>query len=228
MHLYAIADLHLSLSGDKPMDVFGGWENYMERLEENWRRLVTPEDTVVIAGDISWGISLADAEEDFRWLDALPGQKILMKGNHDYWFSTKTKVERFFAERGFASLSVLFNNAFRCQDYAICGTRGWINEPGAAADKKVLDREAGRLRLSLEAAGRLGGKPLVFLHYPPVFQQESCAEILSVLREFSITEVYYGHLHGQSCRYAEKGVRDGIAYHLISGDFLEFCPTVIF
>ncbi len=227
MGLHAIADLHLSLTGDKPMDVFDGWEHYMERLEENWRRVVAPEDTVVIAGDISWGISLADAEEDFRWLNALPGQKILMKGNHDYWFSTKTKVEQFFAERGFTSLSVLFNNAFRYQDYAICGTRGWINEPGAAADKKVLDREAGRLRLSLEAARRLGGKPLVFLHYPPVFQQESCAEILSVLREFSITEVYYGHLHGQSCRYAENGEKDGITYHLISGDHLQFCPVTI-
>lgn len=228
MHLHTIADLHLSLSGDKPMDVFGGWENYMERLEENWRRVVAPEDTVVVAGDISWGISLESAVEDFRWLDALPGRKILLKGNHDYWFSTKTKVERFFTDHGFSTLSILFNNAFDWNRYTICGTRGWINEPGAVADKKVLDREAGRLRLSLEAGERLGGEKLVFLHYPPVFQQESCAEILSVLQEFEIRQVYYGHLHGRSCYYAENGEKDGITYHLISGDHLKFCPFTIF
>ncbi len=227
MRLFAIADLHLSLSGEKPMDVFSGWENYVARLQENWCKLIQPEDTVVVAGDISWGLSLSDAVEDFRFLNNLPGQKILLKGNHDYWFSTKTKVENFFAEQGFTTLSMLFNNAFPFGEYALCGTRGWINEPGEQADKKILDREAGRLKLSLDAAKKLQKEPLVFLHYPPVFQKEERLPLLEVLHSYNIKRVYYGHLHGNSCRFAENGERDGIQYRLISADFLEFCPIEI-
>ena len=146
MSLFAISDLHLSLGVDKPMDVFRGWENYVARMEENWTRLVSPEDTVVLAGDLSWGLDLSETVEDFRWIDRMPGQKILLKGNHDLWFSTKTKVERFFAENNFFTLHILFNNAYRYGDYVLCGTRGWMNDQ---TDKKVLNRECGRLRLSL-------------------------------------------------------------------------------
>ena len=226
MSLFAISDLHLSLGVDKPMDVFRGWENYVARLEENWTRLVKPEDTVVIAGDISWGLDLSETVEDFRWIDRMPGQKILLKGNHDLWFSTKSKVERFFTENGFSTLRILFNNAYRYGDYVLCGTRGWMNQPGEA-DQKVLNRECGRLKLSLEAGKALGGEPIVFLHYPPVYANGECLEILDVLLSYGIKQVYYGHILGHSAGYAINGERMGINFQLLSCDFLQFVPKQI-
>ena len=224
MSLFAISDLHLSLGVDKPMDVFRGWDNYVQRLEENWQRLVRPEDTVVIAGDISWGLDLSETVEDFRWIDRMPGQKILLKGNHDLWFSTKTKVEKFFDENGFSTLHILFNNAYQYGDYVICGTRGWMNDQ---TDKKVLNRECGRLRLSLEEGKKLGGTPLVFLHYPPVYGSGDCPEILEVLLSYGVKQVYYGHIHGYSSGYAINGERVGIDFRLLSCDFLQFAPKRI-
>ena len=226
MALYGIADLHLSLGVNKPMDVFRGWENYVERLKQNWEQTVKPEDTVVLAGDISWGLSLSETEKDFRFIDALPGKKILLKGNHDLWFSTKSKVERFWETLGVLSLSILFNNAYHYGDYAICGTRGWINGEGAG-DKKVLLRECGRLRTSLEAGRALQKEPLVFLHYPPIYGGDECEEILEILMEYEVKRVYYGHIHGYSAGYALNGSRHGIEFRLISGDFLQFQPTRI-
>ena len=224
MSLFAISDLHLSLGVDKPMDVFRGWENYVARKEENWTRLVSPEDTVVLAGDLSWGLDLSETVEDFRWIDRMPGQKILLKGNHDLWFSTKTKVERFFAENNFSTLHILFNNAYRYGDYVLCGTRGWMNDQ---TDKKVLNRECGRLRLSLEEGRKLGGEPIVFLHYPPVYGSGDCPEILEVLHAYDVKQVYYGHIHGNSAGYAINGVREGIDFRLLSCDFLQFTPKKI-
>ncbi|HIT79162.1 MAG TPA: metallophosphoesterase [Candidatus Faecivivens stercorigallinarum] len=224
MSLFAISDLHLSLGVDKPMDVFRGWDHYVERLEENWKQLVRPEDTVVIAGDISWGLDLAETVEDFKWIDRMPGQKILLKGNHDLWFSTKSKVERFFQEQGFTTLKILFNNAYRYEDLVLCGTRGWMNDQ---TDKKVLNRECGRLRLSLEAGKKLGGTPVVFLHYPPVYGSGDCPEILEVLHQYQIERVYYGHIHGYSAGYAINGVREGIRFQLLSCDYLHFAPIKI-
>ncbi len=224
MSLFAIADLHLSLGADKPMDIFPGWAGYVEKLEKNWRENVRPEDTVVIAGDISWGLEIGETKEDFAFLDSLPGTKLLLKGNHDLWFSTKTKVERFFEENGFSTLKILFNNAYEYGDYAICGTRGWMNDQ---TDKKVLLRECGRLRLSLEAGKKLGKKPLVFLHYPPVYGGGECYEILDVLLEYGIERVYYGHIHGYSAGYAINGIRNGIDFRLISCDYIQFNPIKI-
>ena len=224
MSLFAIADLHLSLGVDKPMDVFPGWAGYVEKLEKNWRENVRPEDTVVVAGDISWGLDISEAKEDFAFLDRLPGTKILLKGNHDLWFSTKTKVEKFFAENGFSTLKILFNNAYEYGDRAICGTRGWLNDP---IEKKVLLRECGRLRMSLEEGKKFGKEPLVFLHYPPVFGGGECYEILDVLLEYGIKQVYYGHIHGYSSGYAINGIRNGIDFRLISCDFVQFNPVKI-
>lgn len=224
MSLFAIADLHLSLGADKPMDIFPGWAGYVEKLEKNWRENVRSEDTVVIAGDISWGLEIGETKEDFAFLDSLPGTKLLLKGNHDLWFSTKTKVERFFEENGFSTLKILFNNAYEFGDYAICGTRGWMNDQ---TDKKVLLRECGRLRLSLEAGKKLGKKPLVFLHYPPVYGGGECYEILDVLLEYGIERVYYGHIHGYSAGYAINGIRNGIDFRLISCDYIQFNPIKI-
>lgn len=224
MSLFAIADLHLSLGVDKPMDVFPGWAGYVEKLEKNWRENVRPEDTVVVAGDISWGLDISEAKEDFAFLDRLPGTKILLKGNHDLWFSTKTKVEKFLAENGFSTLKILFNNAYEYGDRAICGTRGWMNDP---IEKKVLLRECGRLRMSLEEGKKFGKEPLVFLHYPPVFGGGECYEILDVLLEYGIKQVYYGHIHGYSSGYAINGIRNGIDFRLISCDFVQFNPVKI-
>lgn len=224
MSLFAIADLHLSFGVSKPMDVFPGWDNHVARLEENWLADVSPEDTVVIAGDISWGMDLEECLEDFRWLDRLPGRKLILKGNHDLWFSTKTKVEKFLAAHELHSLEILFNNAFAWEDKVICGTRGWMNDQ---TDKKVLNRECGRLRLSLEAGRKLGGEPVVFLHYPPVYGGDECPEILEVLLEYGVKQVYYGHIHGYASGYAINGVRHGIDFRLISCDYLQFKPKQI-
>lgn len=224
MSLFAIADLHLSLGVNKPMDVFPGWENYVERLTENWKNIVKPEDTVVIAGDISWGLIMEESRKDFEYLDSLPGTKIILKGNHDYWFSTKTKVEKELEEWGIKTVKILFNNAYEYGDFAICGTRGWMNDQ---TDKKVLLRECGRLRLSLEAAKKLQKEPIVFLHYPPVYGGSECYEILEVLAEYNIKNVFYGHIHGYSLGHAINGERNGIDFRLISCDFLQFSPKKI-
>ena len=213
MSLYVIADLHLSFGTDKPMDIFGGWEDYAQKIEKNWMQKVKGGDTVVIPGDISWGMDLEEARPDFEFLEKLPGRKILLKGNHDYYFSTRNKIYKFFSENGFKSLNFLSNNSYEYEKYSICGTRGWVNEPGQAADEKILKREAGRLKLSLDSAKK---EPIVFLHYPPIFRGSETVEILNVLRQYKIKRVYYGHLHGRSCKYAVEGVVDGIYYKLIS------------
>ena len=228
MSLFAIADTHLSFGTDKPMDVFQGWENYVSRLAENWRAIVTDRDTVVIAGDISWGMDLTQALPDFRFLHELPGKKIILKGNHDYWWSTRKKAETCFAQNGLDTLSVLFNNAFEVGSVAVCGTRGWLAESCSDEDRKVLLREAGRLQMSLDAAKALGREPVVFLHYPPLNADGTwCPEIYSVLQSAGVRYVYYGHLHGPSCRMAVQGEKDGIHLSLISCDALRFTPKLI-
>jgi predicted phosphohydrolase len=230
MALFVIADLHLSLGSSKPMDVFRGWENYVERLEKKWRAIVTEEDTVVIAGDISWGMSLPESREDFRWLHCLPGQKILMKGNHDYWWSTKTKIESFFQEEGFTSLHVLHNNSFLVEGKAICGSRGWLYNAEKDDDVKIVNREVGRLNASLDDAQKRfpEAEPIVFLHYPPVYGNMTCDGILQVLKERNIRRCYFGHIHGnQASKRAIKGEWEGIQMHLISCDYVGFLPVLI-
>lgn len=229
MSLYVIGDTHLSLSANKPMDIFGGWHNYVERLEENWRAAITEEDTVVIPGDVSWGMSLEEAKMDFAFLNNLPGQKILLKGNHDYWWTTKKKMDSFLEENGLSTLHILSNNSFSAEGVAICGTRGWIFEQGQPQDKKIVQREAGRLRLSLEDAAKRfpGQEQIVFLHYPPVFANETSPEILDVLLEYKIRRCFYGHIHGQGCQFALNGTYCDIDFCLASGDFLKFAPKKV-
>ncbi len=227
MSLYAIADTHLSLSDDKPMDIFGGWQDYVIRLEHNWRRLVTEKDTVVIAGDISWAMSLEGAREDFRFLDSLPGKKLIFKGNHDFWWGTLKKTEEFLAENGFDTIELVHNNAYLVDDYAVCGSRGWLADSEKEADQKVILREAGRIKRSIESARKLGGEPVVFLHYPPLTCDSVCDEIFSVLKEENIKRCYYGHLHGPALKSAVTGERDGIKFSVISADYLGFCPLLV-
>lgn len=227
MALYAIADLHLSLGADKPMDVFPGWKDYVQRLEKNWRNLVTPEDTVVIAGDISWAMKLEDCRKDFAFLDSLPGQKVLLKGNHDYWWSTRNKIDNFLAENSFLTMRVLHNCAYRVGDRAICGTRGWLYNSATDEDRKIVNREAGRLLASINAAKALGGELTAFLHYPPVFDSMECQELLDILVDNQVSHCYFGHIHGQhAARKALIGKYKNVHMHLISCDYAGFCPVL--
>lgn len=226
MALFALADTHLSIGEDKKMDRFGGWEKYEQRIQDNWRAIVKPEDTVVLAGDISWAMKLTDTLPDFGYLHALPGRKILMKGNHDYWWCTKTKMDNWLVQNGFDDMCILFNNAYEYGDYVICGTRGWSYD--CPEDEQiVLLREVGRLEASLEAGLATGKEPLVFLHYPPVYGDYVCEEITEVLHRYNIQRCYYGHLHGMAGRKAFIGNWEGIEMRLIAADHVNFVPQLL-
>lgn len=227
MALYTIGDLHLSLGSDKPMDIFGeGWSNYVERIREGFSELGS-EDVTVLCGDLSWGMSLEESLQDLTFIHELPGKKILMKGNHDYWWNTASKMKRFFAENGLDTMEILHNNCLFYGDIALCGTRGWFYELDnqGTHDEKVLLREVGRLETSLKAAGER--EKLCFLHYPPIYQGYECPEILRLLKEYGAKACYYGHLHGASHRRAIEGTRNGILFSLVAGDFLGFVPKKI-
>ena len=180
------------------MSIFGGWEDYQERIERNWLDTVNFDDTIVLAGDISWGMSLQDAAEDFKFIDRLPGTKIILKGNHDYWWTTMKKMQDFLKTEGFSAIKILHNNHFKYGEYGICGTRGWVNIPGEDQDEKVLRREVQRLETSIKSALSENLKPLVFMHYPPIFASNFNYDILEILYRYNIGECYYGHIHGRS------------------------------
>ncbi len=225
MALFAISDLHLSLGGSKPMDIFQGWDNHTERLLHNWNKLVSNEDTVIVPGDISWGIDFKEAFEDFKFINNLNGKKILLKGNHDYWWSTMTKMNGWLLENGFDTISILNNNCFEAEGVAICGSRGWVIEEVQQNDKKIMARECQRLELSLKDAKNKGYEKLfVFLHYPPIFNHVKSVEIIDVMKRYGVEKCFFGHLHGYSFNCAVTGEVDGINYKLISADFLKFSP----
>ena len=226
MNLFTIADLHLPLGADKPMDIFGGWDNYVERLEKNWKKLVNDEDTVVIGGDISWGISLNESKPDFEFINSLPGQKIILKGNHDYWWSTANKINEFLIENKFDTIKILHNNCYSDGKLAICGTRGWIYDGAGQHDQKVILREASRLETSIKAALQSGATPIVFLHYPPAYAEYICEEIVAVLKKYSIDCVYYGHIHGRGI-YNTVSEYDGIKLKLVAADGVDFTPQFV-
>ena len=226
MALYAIGDLHLAQSVNKPMDVFGpGWSNHAQRLEAAFSQL-RERDVTVLCGDISWGIDFSESLADFQFIDRLPGKKIIVKGNHDYWWNTAAKMRRFFQENGLESLEILHNNAYFYEDWALCGTRGWFYEEEASGhNEKVLNREVGRLEASLRAAG---GRPiLAFLHYPPLYTGYRCPEVVSKLEEYRVQRCFYGHLHGPTHKRAVEGTVGNVAYSLVSADYLGFTPKKI-
>ena len=227
MALYTIGDTHLSLSSNKPMDVFGGgWTGYVDKLRQGFEE-VGPEDTVVLCGDLAWGMSLSEAREDFAFLNALPGQKkLLLKGNHDYWWTTASKMTQFFAENGFSTFEILHNNCHFYGDVALCGTRGWFYEEDRGEHSaKIFNRELIRLEASLKAAGER--EKLCFLHYPPLYQGYRCQEIIDLLERYGVTHCYYGHLHGGSHRLAVQGLRESVDYQLVAADYLGFRPKKI-
>ncbi len=228
MALYAIGDLHLSLGADKPMDVFGGkWVGYVEKLERGME-IIKPEDTTVLLGDLSWAMDLKGAKEDFAWISRIPGRKIILKGNHDYWWTTASKFYKFCEENGFENMYVLNNNCYFYGDYAICGTRGWFFEEDRSGqhDEKVFRRELLRLEASLQAAG--DRHKLCFLHYPPRYRGYTCQEILDLLAKYEVRACYYGHLHADSHKLAIEGLWDNIDFHLVAADYIDFRPVKIF
>ena len=232
MSLYVIGDLHLSFCDpSKTMSIFTGWENYQERIEKHWLENITDNDTVVLAGDISWGMSLQQALPDFRFINGLPGEKIVLKGNHDYWWTTKKKMEDFFAAESINTISILHNNHFTYENYGICGTRGWVNGSDGSRDfqdEKVLKREVQRLETSIQSALKEKLEPIVFMHYPPIFASNFNYDILEILYRYDIKSCYYGHIHGRSAHeLCVTNTYDGIDFHLIAGDYLQFVPEKI-
>jgi len=240
MALFVMADTHLSFSTDKPMDIFGQrWIGHAQKIRDHWMDTVSAEDTVVIPGDISWGMNLEESLPDFLFLQSLPGKKILLKGNHDYWWDTMTKMTAFNQENGLDSISYLHNNAYRCEDFILCGSRGWYTEGKRVVTaneidtEKIVAREVGRLRASLQAGHALreqvlseeGFAPeiLVFLHFPPYFTGYICDELVLELYRFDIKRCYFGHIHGN---YQEAMVRHylDIEFTMISADHLQFVP----
>lgn len=228
MSVFTIGDLHLSFSTDKPMDIFRGWDDYVTRLEYNWNRVVEPTDTVIIPGDISWAMSLEEAKPDFEFLNSLNGKKLILKGNHDYWWNTMNKMQGFLAANNFDTVDIIHNNAFLVEGRTVAGTRGWFYDDKSEDDKKVILREAGRLRTSLAAAKELSDDVVAFLHYPPISATQRCVELLAVLKEFKIKECYFGHLHGFVAPENSRIEDDGISFTLVSADRLEFCPKFLY
>ena len=229
MSIFIIGDPHLSEGVSKPMDVFGGvWENYTEKLTENWKKTIKNEDTVILAGDISWGMTLNEALADFKLIDSLPGKKILLNGNHDYWWETVRKMKRFLAENDISTIDFLYNNSFTVDGISICGTRGWTveTENTGEKDKKIIVREAGRLERSLLSAPDNTEKIAVF-HYPPVFEDYTASEILDVMQKYGVKRCFYGHLHSASVKKAKKGDIFGIKFYLVSADSIDFLPINI-
>lgn len=233
MSVFTIADLHLSESTDKPMDIFGPrWENHTQRLKENWISTVQPEDTVIIAGDVSWGMRTDDALADLAFIEALPGKKIITKGNHDFWWQTMKKLYEFRDSIEAFSIDFLYNNAYVAEDFIICGTRGWFPESNYSAfDEKIVNREAERLRTSILAGLKLKEsypekEMLVFLHYPPAYGGVKCERICDVLHQYGIKRVFYGHLHGaQKSRLIYQMA--GAELNLVAADWLDFMPLKI-
>ena len=230
MSIYAIADLHLSFSTgkSKSMEIFEGWEGYEFRLDKNWRSIVSDDDTVVVVGDLSWAMSLTEAYEDFCYLNGLPGKKVLVKGNHDYWWSSRKKIEDYLAENKFSTVSILHNSSEIVGKYAICGTRGWLLTPRNEKDSLILRREVGRLRTSILSGKVEGIEPLVFMHYPPVYDCFECEEIMKVLVENGVKRCYYGHVHGKiSARKARVGNYKGVSFILVACDQVGFSPVLV-
>jgi len=227
--LYAMADIHLALSVDKPMDIFGKqWENYIDRIADNWMALVNPEDCVLIAGDISWAMHVEELDKDFEFLNQLPGQKVFVKGNHDYWWNTVSKLNRYIKQNNFDNMFFIHNNAFMYNDIVICGSRGWIlpGDPGfTAGDEKVYERELMRLKLSLDQGVKMHGREiLVAMHYPPATIVNPHSGFMDLLHQYGVKRCIYGHLHDSGKRIAITGLHEGIEMYLTASEYLNFTP----
>ena len=234
MSLFVLADTHLSITTNKPMDIFGArWSDHDKRIKREWEAVVTSADTVVIPGDISWGMNFEETREDFLFLDSLPGRKLISKGNHDYWWATKSKQDAFFAANSITTISQLYNNAYKVDGYMVCGSRGWYNDdhnaPKDSDYSKIVAREVGRMELSIKAADDIDPalEKLMFLHFPPVFGDYVCEEIVDCLVRHDIHRCYYGHIHGKYDCESVIRYRD-VDFYLVSADYLDFKPMIIY
>ena len=225
MAIYVIADLHLSFSQDKPMSIFVEiWEGHSEKIKNNWISKVKPEDTVVLPGDFSWAMYLQDTYKDFEYLNSLPGKKLLLKGNHDYWWTTVTNMRNFLEENKFKNIDFIYNNSYLVENKILTGTRGW-NLLDTENSSKMIKRESIRLQLAIEDGIKKYGDDkeiIVFMHYPPISNTNKKSEFLKILKQYDIKRCYYGHLHGKSHQDAVEGIVDGIEFKLISADYLNF------
>ncbi len=228
MKIFALGDLHLGFGVNKPMSIFGGaWENHSQRIESAWHQKVTSNDLVLIPGDISWATHIKEAKVDLEWLDALPGNKVCIKGNHDYWWAKPQKLNQ-----SYPSIAFLQNTAYLVDKLAICGTRGWLSpwaEGFTKEDERIYRRELIRLGLSLEEAMRQKAQEIwVMLHYPPVYPEETLSPLVQLISTYPVTKVIYGHLHDEtSWKQAVTGMHEGISYHLASSDYLGFSPLLL-
>lgn len=225
MSLFAIADTHLSFGTNKPMDTFSGWQDYTSRLEKNWNRVVDNKDFVIIAGDISWAMNFDELLPDFDFINNLNGKKLILKGNHDYWWNTITKMKKYVNENNFDTIDFLHNCSYEFDGFSACGSRGWFFDSEEEHDEKVLNREVQRIKLSLDSAK--SDDKIVFLHYPPVTTNGKCDEIFNLLKTYGIKKCYYGHLHGMAAKYAVDDIVDDISLKCISADRLNFTPYLI-
>ena len=227
MSIYTIGDLHLSFEMNKPMDIFGvNWEGHFEKIADSWIENVTENDLVVLPGDFSWAMDLKDTVEDFKYLSRLPGKKLLLKGNHDYWWGTLKKMREFIKENEFGNIDFIQNNSFLFDDKIIVGTRGWIYD-SKLENIKILKREKLRLEMSINDGIEKYGdnrEIIVFMHYPPFGKEEISLEydLKEVLKDYNVKKCFYGHLHGASCDDAIQGEFDNVEYVLISSDYLDF------
>ena len=239
MSLFVISDLHLDvLTNEKSMEVFGDkWKDYTKRIQKNWSAVISENDTVIIPGDISWALNLEESLYDLKWINALPGKKILMKGNHDFWWSTVTKMKRFFQENNLNTLDILHNNAIETESYILAGSRGWFVDKTVQPQKtvtvdydKILNREQIHLRMSLNEAKVLQEHSkkeiLVFFHFPPIWGDFKCDELLNILKEYNVSRAFFGHIHG-SYNHSSFFEYDGIQFRMISADFIDFIPQII-
>ena len=224
MAIYTIGDLHLSFENPKPMNIFGdNWNNHEEKVKEDWLSKVKPGDTVIHPGDFSWAMYLEETIKDFEYLNSLPGRKIMLKGNHEYWWTTVTKMKKFLNEHNFQNIDFLQNNSIEIEDKIICGTRGWslINE-NTETDRKIINREALRLELSIKDGINKGKEIIVFMHYPPAVKQNINTEFMKILQKYNVKRCYYAHLHGKAIEDAVEGNVQGIELKLVSADSLDF------
>ena len=239
MSIFVISDLHLDvLTNEKSMEVFGEkWKDYTKRIQKNWSAVVSENDTVILPGDISWALNLEDSLNDLKWINALPGKKILMKGNHDFWWSTVTKMKRFFAENDLNTLDILHNNAIETESYILAGSRGWFVDKTVQSQKnitvdydKILNREQIHLRMSLNEAKKMqessNKEILAFFHFPPIWSDFKCDELLNILNEYNVSRAFFGHIHG-SYNHRSYFEYNGIQFRMISADFIDFIPQLI-
>ena len=235
MSIYAIGDLHLSLNKEKPMDIFGGnWKNHEQKIKENWKNTVQDTDLVILLGDFSWEMHLKDMYNDFAYLNELPGKKLLLKGNHDYWWTTLAKMREFLQENKFENIDFVYNNSYLFEDKIIAGTRGWALNDTENSDK-MNHREEERLKLSLQSGvDNFGDKEIIcIMHYPPIIEENKndannqsknlkVSNYVQIMKEYNVKTCLYGHLHGESHKEAFEGIIEGINFKLVSSDYLDF------